>query len=199
MATVVVHAALPSVRLGIANMLADHGHTLVADADAPDSSVWVVDSPDERTLVSLAVRRYTDVPRAAVALVEEAGVAAALAAAGLRGWACLGRDASAEDLDLAVRAADAGLVLLDLPTASAAVQPGSPAHARPAPTDMLTPRELQVLQHVAQGLPNKGIGRALGITENTVKFHVASLSAKLGAASRTEAVTLGARSGLIVL
>jgi DNA-binding NarL/FixJ family response regulator len=55
------------------------------------------------------------------------------------------------------------------------------------------------LQLVAQGLPNKGIARQLGISENTAKFHVASLTGKLGASSRTEAVTLAARRGLILL
>lgn len=52
---------------------------------------------------------------------------------------------------------------------------------------------------VDKGLPNKGIARRLGITENTAKFHVAALKAKLGASSRTEAVALGARWGIIVL
>ena len=66
-------------------------------------------------------------------------------------------------------------------------------------TEPLTARELQVLQLVAQGLPNKGIARRLGISENTAKFHVASLCGKLGASSRTEAVTLAARGGLILL
>jgi DNA-binding NarL/FixJ family response regulator len=56
-----------------------------------------------------------------------------------------------------------------------------------------------VLQLVAQGLPNKGIARRLGISENTAKFHVASLCGKLGASSRTEAVTIAARRGLILL
>ena len=60
-------------------------------------------------------------------------------------------------------------------------------------------RELQVLQLVAQGLPNKGIARQLGISENTAKFHVASLCGKLAASSRTEAVTIAARGGLILL
>ena len=56
-----------------------------------------------------------------------------------------------------------------------------------------------VLNLVGQGLPNKGIARRLGISENTAKFHVASLCGKLGASSRTEAVTIAARRGLILL
>lgn len=65
--------------------------------------------------------------------------------------------------------------------------------------DVLTPREHQVLALVAAGLPNKTIARELGISEHTAKFHVGSLLTKLGAASRTEAVTLAARRGILII
>jgi len=102
-------------------------------------------------------------------------------------------------VDLAVRSADAGLVLLDLPLAATSLALRSLAAGTAESMEPLTARELQVLQLVAQGLPNKGIARRLGISENTAKFHVASLCGKLGASSRTEAVTLAARRGLILL
>jgi len=63
----------------------------------------------------------------------------------------------------------------------------------------LTPRELEVLRLMAMGLGNKTIARELGISTHTAKFHVASLFAKLGARSRTEAVSLGLRQGLVPL
>ena len=63
----------------------------------------------------------------------------------------------------------------------------------------LTPREMDVLQLLAEGLPNKEIGRRLRISEHTVKFHVNTILAKLGARTRTEAVTRAARQGLIML
>lgn len=63
----------------------------------------------------------------------------------------------------------------------------------------LTPRESEVLQMLASGLANKEIATRLSISEHTVKFHVASILGKLGAASRTEAVTLGIRRGLVLL
>ena len=63
----------------------------------------------------------------------------------------------------------------------------------------LTPRELQVLELVAEGLPNKTIAERIGISDQTVKFHIASISAKLGAATRTDAVRRAARRGLIAL
>jgi DNA-binding NarL/FixJ family response regulator len=63
----------------------------------------------------------------------------------------------------------------------------------------LTPRELEVLQLLGDGLPNKSIAERLGISDQTVKFHVASISSKLGASNRTDAVRLGLRRGLINL
>ena len=63
----------------------------------------------------------------------------------------------------------------------------------------LTPRELQVLELLAEGLPNKAIAARLGISDQTVKFHVASIAAKLGATNRTDAVRLALRRGLLTL
>jgi DNA-binding NarL/FixJ family response regulator len=64
---------------------------------------------------------------------------------------------------------------------------------------VLTPRERSVLEHLARGLANKQIAAALGISERTVKFHVSSVFAKLGAANRTDAVTRAAQAGLVTL
>ena len=71
--------------------------------------------------------------------------------------------------------------------------------SRSASGSVLTPRELQVLQLLAEGLPNRGIAQALGISEHTVKYHVNAILGKLGAQSRTEAVVRATRLGLIVL
>jgi len=67
------------------------------------------------------------------------------------------------------------------------------------PAEGLTPREIDVLELLAEGLSNKGIARRLGISDQTVKFHVASITGKLGAHSRTAAVRLAVRRGLITL
>jgi DNA-binding NarL/FixJ family response regulator len=61
----------------------------------------------------------------------------------------------------------------------------------------LTPREIDVLQLLAEGLSNKSIAERLGISDQTVKFHVASIMSKLGASNRTDAVRLALRRGLI--
>ena len=65
--------------------------------------------------------------------------------------------------------------------------------------EALTDREMQVLELLADGLSNKAIGGRLGISDQTVKFHVASIAGKLGARNRTEAVRLAARRGLLSL
>jgi two-component system nitrate/nitrite response regulator NarL len=199
MASVSILAALPSIRLGLADMLAAHGHNVVPEDEATDATVWVLDAPTLAALGSLTSHRYSDTPRTAVVLTDDTSQPAQLARAGLRGWACLARDVDADQLDLAVRSAEAGLVLLDLPLAATSLSVPTTLTAPAVMAEPLTARELQVLQLVAEGLPNKGIARRLGISENTAKFHVASLCGKLGASSRTEAVTSAARRGLILL
>jgi DNA-binding NarL/FixJ family response regulator len=104
-------------------------------------------------------------------------------------------DVDAPALIAAVHAAAAGLIVLD-PTVAGAT--GVHTHTRGGVEgETLTARERQVLELVAAGLPNKAIARELGISEHTAKFHVGSLLGKLGAASRTEAVTLATRRGIL--
>lgn len=124
----------------------------------------------------------------------------------LRAWGILPVDASAEELTAAVHALHAGLIvaaphllnrlLTRRPQAGEAL---SFNHSEQAEVEALSGRETEVLQLLAQGLANKQIAIALGISEHTVKFHVSSIYAKLGAANRTEAVSIGARRGLILL
>jgi DNA-binding NarL/FixJ family response regulator len=73
------------------------------------------------------------------------------------------------------------------------------AESAGAVEESLTPRETQVLELLAEGLPNRAIAERLGISDQTVKFHVASISGKLGAANRTDAVRRAVRRGLITL
>jgi DNA-binding NarL/FixJ family response regulator len=65
--------------------------------------------------------------------------------------------------------------------------------------ESLTPREVQVLELLAEGLSNKAIAERLAISDQTVKFHVSSICGKLGAANRTDAVRRAVRGGLITL
>jgi DNA-binding NarL/FixJ family response regulator len=106
--------------------------------------------------------------------------------------ALLQSDASIEQIIQAIKAVAAGLTVLD-----SALSLQSSEHENLA--EPLTPREAEVLQLLADGLGNKDIAAKLGISEHTIKFHIRSILGKLGAASRTEAVARGLRSGLIEL
>ena len=77
--------------------------------------------------------------------------------------------------------------------------PPAAADDEDAPLEALTRRETQVLELLAEGLPNRGIADRLGIAEQTVKFHVAAILGKLVAANRTDAVRRAVRHGLIAL
>jgi DNA-binding NarL/FixJ family response regulator len=118
-----------------------------------------------------------------------------------RAWGLLPFDSSAEELQAAIRAIHEGLFV----GAPVLLEPllGRLLRADDVPADTqveaLTGREAEVLQLLAQGLANKQIAASLGISEHTVKFHVSAVYAKLGATSRTEAVRMGVRKGLIVL
>jgi two-component system, NarL family, response regulator YdfI len=110
--------------------------------------------------------------------------------------AVLPGDLGPREILAAVEAAAAGLVVLHPQDLGALLSDRPPA---PPQTQTLTPREAQVLTMLADGLGNKTIAWKLGISEHTVKFHVASILTKLGAGTRTEAVTLGIRRGLILI
>ncbi len=118
-----------------------------------------------------------------------------------RAWGVLPLDSSGEELHAALLALHHGLLVGPPELVELLVTPGvrDAELLGEAPIEALTERELQVLQLLAQGLANKQIAITLGISEHTVKFHVSGIYAKLGAASRTEAVRLGVRQGLIVL
>lgn len=121
--------------------------------------------------------------------------------AGARGL--LLREADAGQLLAALAAVVEGNVVLD-PDLAASLLParvlGEDYHlGAPSLVEDLTPRELEVLQLLAEGLSNRAIGNRLDISEHTVKFHVNAILSKLGAQSRTEAVVRATRLGLIIL
>ncbi len=118
--------------------------------------------------------------------------------------AILARDASASEIVGAIVAVAAGLVAvqphaLDGDTFAPAEADDAARRSQASSIDRLTARERGVLAELARGVPNKAIAARLGISEHTVKFHIASIFAKLGVASRTEAVAQGVRLGLIML
>ena len=138
-----------------------------------------------------ASRLLVDIPR----IAEDADLA----------FGVMRRDATPEEIVAALTAVAGGLIALDRRLAGDLLAPAergliAPSTARLSVADeTLTARELEVLQLLAQGLPNKLIAQRLHISEHTAKFHVSAIMMKLGAASRTEAVTLAARRGLLIL
>ena len=124
--------------------------------------------------------------------------AAALIGAGVRGL--LSQDASVERLAVALNALGQGLVVLPPEIADALrTDPVLDTDSPDPLVNGLTPRELEVIHLIAEGLPNKTIASKLGISEHTVKFHVNAILTKLNAQSRTEAVVRATRLGLIAL
>jgi len=123
----------------------------------------------------------------------------------LPGWAYLLREADGPQIVSAVRAVAEGLVVLDRSLAARSPGRSLPPIMIPTagtseiPGETLTVREIEVLQLMAEGLPNKIIASRLGISLHTAKFHVAQILGKLDATSRTEAVTIGARRGYVTL
>ncbi|MGA7937785.1 MAG: response regulator transcription factor [Kovacikia sp.] len=136
-----------------------------------------------------------------VALVDDWQQASVIEAlrSGVRGL--LPADATAGEIVATIQAAAIGLTVLhpDRVEALLANLPAASATLPIAPNQALTAREIEVLGMLAEGLGNKAIARRLSLSEHTVKFHIGSIFSKLNASSRTEAVILGARQGLILL
>ena len=129
-----------------------------------------------------------------VALVSDERQAVLALGAGARG--ALPRDVSARRLAAAIAAANAGLVVVDESLGEALGRREGPPTPLPEP---LTPRELEVLTLLGEGLSNKAISARLGVSESTAKFHVNSILGKLGVASRSEAIVHASRLGLLIL
>ncbi|HXP23000.1 MAG TPA: response regulator transcription factor [Candidatus Sulfotelmatobacter sp.] len=165
-----------------------------------DADVLLVEAPNESVEELLEALASTGLTKdtAVVVLVDQSAPVWAGQAleAGIRG--VLTGDADAQQLARAVEAAASGLVVLD----PGEVRAERSSSTRPVTLELsepLTARERQVLQMLAGGLGNKEIASRLKISEHTAKFHVASILGKFGASSRTEAVAIGLRRGLILL
>ena len=175
--------------------------SLPEHVEAAQYDVLLVDLGSERAAAWLRNLGAEPVPPAIVLLTEEARrpLGAEALRAGVR--AVLPRHASGEEIIAAIEAAAAGLIVIH-PDTVGAFQPGPSASTRAGVVSArqpLTPREIEVLGMIAEGLGNKIIAARLGISEHTVKFHIASIFVKLNARSRTEAVTIGVRQGLLMI
>ena len=210
MIRVLVKASSPIAKAGLESLLQAHSALRLIDESAGDGRGMEVDSPPDvllveaGTLADPAARKAVDWAGAGGAVVmlllnPAAEAVAEALRAGVKAVLSSGR--SGPEIVAAIEAAAAGLVVLDPAGLETLLRaPTTVAIAgSAAPVEALTPRELEVLRLLAAGLGNKEIAPRLEISEHTVKFHVASIMGKLGAASRTEAVTLGIRHGLIMI
>ena len=159
---------------------------------------WDATSDLRRERSHLLVTQSSVLPPV-LALVADADgsaeLAADLRAAGARGVVL--REARPPVLGAALHALAAGLVVLDPALALTNAEPAPVGAASAVLPESLTPREIEVLQLLAEGLPNKGIARRLGISEHTVKVHLWRLFRRLGVKSRTQAIHTARTNGLI--
>ena len=211
MTDVLIVSQLATVRAGLAALLGESGDLRVAgearaletaglDGLLSEIDVVLLDAPSAEVIEDAA--SLLAGVGAALVVLGPGGAASRLAlAAPAFPWGILARETAPERIVAAVRAVAAGLVVVDQELAVDALVPSSAATPLPlADTlDDLTVREHEVLTLVAVGLTNKAIAHRLAISDHTVKFHVAAVLAKLGAESRTEAVHLAVRRGLLSL
>ena len=168
--------------------------SLVSFVRRTEVDVIVIDSD---SISDLLLEPTSDVAIVLLTEVSDARSISRLLRSGVR--AILSRESDPEEVLSAIYAAYDGLVLLSTPAAEslAAVYGDQPLEAEGELSEEITSRETDVLRMLAEGLVNKDIAARLGISEHTVKFHISSILDKLGASTRTEAVTLGIRRGLI--
>lgn len=129
--------------------------------------------------------------------ISDARTISRLLKAGVR--AILPRESDPDEITSAIYAACSGQVLLSSQAAESLAAIYGDQALEDELTEEITARETEVLRMLAEGLANKEIAARLGISEHTVKFHISSILDKLGASTRTEAVTVGIRRGLILI
>ena len=166
----------------------------------PEVVLLDLDSPSDESL-SAAIQSGGALVNSSLMILTEdpESLAGDVLGSGLR--AILPRYATPEEIIAAIQAAATGLVALHpdiFDSMLSRIRPGQQSELDPS-GQILTPREIEVLRMIADGLGNKEIASKLSISDHTVKFHISSIFAKLGASNRAEAATLGIRHGLIMV
>jgi len=194
------------IRVTIIADLLSHAHAL-ADLLASDERIDILAAGDRFSAALEGIEDITDVLIVAglapgklpftgppIVMVNDGPVGETLLAKDVRAW--LPSNVSQAELSAAVIAAAANLHVLTTDQMERRRRNSSFPITEEIP-DALTRRELEVLRTLANGSGNKEIADQLGISDNTVKFHIAQIMAKLGAHSRTEAVAIGMKRGLV--
>lgn len=210
MIRVSIVAASPLARAGLKNLLAGSDIAIVESVARADmlgedpaldaeSDVIVADISGEslESIVASFTNGAAETP--VILIMDRAATSSVQPAmnAGVR--ALLSSEVTSDQLVAAIRAVAAGLFVSQAANTAAAFPASIQGSASPELQEPLTPREREVLYMLASGLGNKQIADRLKISEHTVKFHVASILGKFNAGSRTEAVAIGIRRGLVLL
>ena len=199
MIRVYILAPTPMARTGLRAIVEENGARVVGDGDGsamPDlTEVDVVLVNGDELLEEVADAVTEGGARTLVVIAEDDRSIRTLQELSLRGWGILTPDAAPEELEAAVAAVARGLIVLPRSLTERVLH----STAAEDLDEPLTNREREVLELLAQGLSNKLIAQRLHISEHTVKFHISSLYAKLRVSGRAEAVSRGARYGLLSL
>ena len=205
MIRVMVYAANPIVRAGLESIIRSGSVEIVGNfsdftallklLDKRQPDVLVLND-DESIWEQLAQVDGASSP--AIVVLSDPASDTLMNALALGVQGVLPSSVTAQEMIAAIEAVAEGLVVFHADVVEM-VNLSSFAGSMPRTVEPLTSRELEVLQMLALGLGNKSIAFRLTISEHTVKFHISSIFSKLNASSRTEAVTLGLRQGLILL
>jgi NarL family two-component system response regulator YdfI len=210
---VLIVAASAVSRAGLRSMLADAGFETIGSAqDLASADEVLLESEPDVILVEGLHDNEENGRRGLALLGDITGQAAVVVLADqpeqahIAQWfrsgvrAVLPREISTEQLQAALQAVAAGLIVAHPADVNSLVPTPTSSSTEIAPlAEPLTNREREVLQMLAAGLGNKEIAARLSISDHTAKFHVASILGKLAASTRTEAVAIGIRHGLILL
>ena len=207
MIRVLILAPTPALRSGLRALLSGEENIEVLGEAASISELHELNGLDVLLLTGEDIRfealrdalEKAEPPPALLLLNEQPEAARVIAGLPLRAWGLLPQDVGEQELIAAVIALHEGLLTASPALMQPLLGPVSVMEQAAELIEELTERELDVLQWLAQGLPNKQIALQLGISEHTVKFHSSAIYAKLGVTNRTEAVRRGARLGLVVL
>jgi len=190
-----------STSLQVVLVLSDFGQLSEKIEELQPDVVVAEITGQDRTLPEEILKLSEEAPVAIVLMVDDANTERDLDAFRNGVRAVLPRNMSPGGIVAAVEAVGVGLAVLLPEGLDTLLRESSASHRAVSPplVEALTPREIEVLGMMVEGWGNKEISTRLGISEHTVKFHVASIMGKLNASSRTEAVTSGIRHGLIML
>ena len=210
MIRVLIRAASPVVKVGLEGLLRSQDSFEIVDEISDEVSAHAGGVADQQADVIVAELENRD-DEMAVEVFDEAGAGTPivlLVRGPATGWtgafrqgirAVLPSNATGPQISAAIEAAAAGLVVIPASEIDGLVPSQRVNESPETLLEPLTPREIEVLRAMAEGLGNKEIASRLRISEHTVKFHVASVMGKLGATSRTEAAILGIRQGLVLI